>query len=192
MNIAFYGCKQNFTGAFSLSCCALLLDVRGELCNSLFHYACALHHLRKKHFPGSEKVAHLIHPAHQRTFDEVDGPVEQCAGLFYILLNELIKSSYQRVPDPFHNGQESPFVALLFLLTFILQSFGKFHQPFRSILPPVQDNIFGKMKKVGRNFAVYLKHAGIDNSHIEPCIYGMVQEDGMHRFTHPVDSPERK
>ena len=71
MDIALDGSKHDFPSLFPARDAILRLDSRLEKCHGLLHRTCGFHDLREKHFPRTEKIANLVHSAHERTVDNV-------------------------------------------------------------------------------------------------------------------------
>ena len=50
------------------------------------------------------------------------------------------------------------------------------HEPFRSLRVGVEYDILNAPEQFRIDLVVYLKHGGIDDSHIQTCLYCMVKE----------------
>ena len=119
-------------------------EVWQQIGDGFFHDACALHYLWKKHLTGPEEVTHDIHAVHQRTFDELKGPIELLAGFLDIRINVLIESFHQGVCEPLFYGQLPPSLvtALCFATSFAFVAPSQLNQPFCGIRPSVEEYIF--------------------------------------------------
>ena len=83
-------CRRRMGGFFGL-------DIGHEVRNRLLHHPRALHHLGQKHFAGAKKVAHVVHPVHERALDHIDRAYGLPTGLFGIGQNPLRDAMDQRV-----------------------------------------------------------------------------------------------
>ena len=61
---------------------ALRLYIRSERRHRLLHHAGALDHLRQKHLPRAEHVAHRAHAVHERAFDNIQRAVGRLPRFF--------------------------------------------------------------------------------------------------------------
>ena len=90
--ITLYSGEQHFPIVFGCSARLRLLGFKpgGQLCYRFLHNAGTLDHLRQEHFSAAEKVAHLVHAVHQRTFNDLKGKGIHPHRLLDINVDELV------------------------------------------------------------------------------------------------------
>ena len=169
------------------------LHVRLQHRHRLLHYPGGFDHLRQEHLSCTEQFSDLLHAGHQRPFDYLDGSSAGREAFQHVLLQMVRPALDQSLGQPVLHRNRTPVLNHchsilhgLFRRDFL--SFGD--QPFRSVRPPVQYHILGLFQQVRLDFIVNLKHARIDNSHIQAGIHGVVEEDGVHCLADLVVAPE--
>ncbi|MNE87444.1 hypothetical protein D3C80_1846480 [compost metagenome] len=84
----------------------------------------------------------------------------------------------------------SPFLGNFFFLVFSLKALCEIQKPFGSIVSSVQENIFHMFEQLLVDVIINLQHGRIYNSHIHSVLNGVVEECGVHCFTHRIVSAE--
>ena len=68
------------------------------------------HHLRQKHFAGTEQIADDVHAGHERAFDDEQRLAVFLARFLGVLVNEIHDALHQRVAEAFLDRAFAPFV----------------------------------------------------------------------------------
>ena len=196
VNIPFHCGKQYFSGR---GCCLCLFRLNDRLKdgNGFLHCPSCLHHLREKHFAGSEKLAHIVHSIHQRTFNHVHRFIVEWQRFRQILFEIITDSLHQGIFQTFLNRAFSPSILLGCRLSGCsahrcLQRLSQFDKTFCRIRATIQDDILYLFKYIGRNITIQHGSARIHNSHIHSLLNGMIKEHGMHGLTNIVVATERE
>ncbi len=110
VDVALHGREHRLAaGARSSAAGGLLgLHVRLEIGDRSLHGACALHDLRQEHLPGSEEIAHHLHPGHERPLDHVEGTIGALPRLLGVLLDEVDDAVHERMLEPLLDGGLAP------------------------------------------------------------------------------------
>mmetsp|Transcript_28307 Transcript_28307/g.45537 ORF Transcript_28307/g.45537 Transcript_28307/m.45537 type:complete len:294 (-) Transcript_28307:293-1174(-) len=177
-------------------CLLLLLHEWDEVCDCLLHHTCGFDNLGEEHLPGTEQVAHSGHALHQRALNDLQWLVKLLTCLLRVFIDVLHDPLDQGVSQAVLNAEFAPFRGLLLLraaCSFALpRLLGVFQQIVRSFLVFVQNGILEQLQQVLWNVGVQRKCASINDTHVHTISDGVVEEDGMHRFTQVVESPERE
>ena len=125
MHIAFDGGQNHLALGLGLATGRLLgLDKRHQVSHSGLHDASGLHHLWQEHLALGKQVSHHVHPGHQRTFDDLDGPARSIGnrlpGFFGVFDNEFGQAMHQGMFQAFLNRERPPGQ---FLLVFFIAGF---------------------------------------------------------------------
>src|SRR5581483_7278363 len=114
----------------------------------LLHHASALHHLRQKHLPRTEKIADDIHASHERTFNNAERRLVFLPRFFHILLQKFRDSVDEGVREPFLNRTLPPSVFLCSGGPAFLHGLREIQQPLGRVRPPIQQHVFDALAQL--------------------------------------------
>ena len=159
-----------------------------QIGDGLFHYPGRLDNLRQEHLAGTEQVAHDAHSPHQRTLDDLQRPPVLLPGVFRVGVDVVRDPFQQCMLQTFFHEALTPTLIASVLLPFrlLLDGLGQFDQTLGSVRTPVEQNVFDMFQQDRVNLFIDLQLSGIDDSHIEAGVDGVVQEGGVHGLSHHV------
>ena len=196
----------------------LRLHVWLQKVHRLLHYLGRLDHLRKKHLSASEEFSDLFHSVHQRPFDDVDW----LSSFVYALLKvggERRRLAFDQCADDAPGGRLSVMPGLLvsaertgchwrpgchacwagsllscgFAAGGLLGDFLRlFDEPFRRAGVGVEYHVLDSPEQIRLDLVIDLEHPRIDNRHIQPGLYGMVEKRRVHGLAHRIVASERE
>ena len=154
-------------------CVLLRFHERQEIRDGLFHDARALDHLRQKHFPGAEQIAHHAHAGHERALDHVERALTFLPRFFRVGVDEIDDAFHERVRETFFHWRVSP--CLLFNRSFLARfdALREINQAFRRVVSPVKEHIFHADFQLRLDLFVNGELAGVDDRHVESGLDGV-------------------
>ena len=142
--------------------------------------------------PVAEQVAHDLHPVHQRPFDHLERPagLEPCLlGVGFDVVDDAVD---ERVREPLRHRGLPPGDVELALRRLARHRAGEGDEPLGRVGPPGEDHVLDMLEQVRRDVLVDGELAGVDDSHVEPGVDGVVEEGGVHRLPHHLVAAERE
>ena len=166
------------------------LHVRLEIGDGALHRARALHDLRQEHLPGSEEVAHHLHPGHQRALDHVERPVGALPRLLGVLLDEVDDAVHERVLEPLLDRRLAPGEVDLAPRRLAAHAAGVLDEPLGRVVTPVEDDVLDELEQLRLDVLVDDELARVDDAHVEAGADRVVEEGRVHRLAHGVVAAE--
>ncbi len=148
--------------------------------------------MRQKHLAAAEELSDPVHSVHQGAFYYIERSFSLQTSFFHILFNEVENAFGEGVRKPLLNRARSPCRVLALLLVFAFQGCRQLNQSVCRVFPAVEQHIFHSLANVLGNIVVYGQLSGVHDAHVHSCVYCVVEERRMHRFTHPIVAPERE
>src|SRR6185503_8311973 len=171
----------------------LLLDVRDQVRDGLFHHARGLDDLGQEHLAGAEQVADDVHAVHQRPFDHLQRTLELLAGFFGVLYYEFVDAFDERMLQALHDRPAAPRELLdLAPSRFALVARRDLQQPLRGVGPAIQDHVLDALAQLRVDVFVDRQLPGVDDAHRQAGLDGVIQEYRVHRLAHRVVAAERE
>ena len=172
----------------------LRLHVGQEYRHRLLHDAGRLDHLRQEHLAGAEQVADDVHARHQRAFDDVKRAFGLKPRLLRVGLDVLGDPIDERMGDALVDRPFAPGEILrpCFFCACAAETFGQRQHAFRCVLTPVQHDVLAGLAQLRVDGLIDRELAGVDDAHVHPRLDGVIEEDGVHRFTHPLIAAKRE
>ena len=168
----------------------LLLHERHQVGHGLLHDPGALHHLGEEHPPRAEEITYGVHPVHEGTFDDVQGPGRHLAGLFHVHLHELVEPLHQGVAEALVDRGVTPGQVSLLLDFHPLVAFGQGRKALRGVGAPGEEDVLHRLQELRLHLVVDRQGAGIHDPHVQAGGDGVLEECGMHGLPHLGAPPE--
>ena len=167
-------------------------NIRLQPRHRLPHHPRALDHLRQKHLPRAEQVPDDVHAVHQRPLDHAQRAFSAQPRLLHVLLYMRVYAVDQRVPKPLVDGQRTPCVVRATFPRLAANAVGELQKPLRGVRSPVQNHVLHRLAQRRLDLVIYGQLPRVDDAHVHPCRYRVVQEDGMDSLSDRVVAPERE
>ena len=199
VNVALHRCHHD------LSCLTLVAfrvfglgrGVQERLQNGdgLLHGSRGLHHLGQEHLSFTEQATHLVHRAHERTFDDVDGLTVFLQGFHQVALQMFAVTFAKCQAQPFLHAQ------LFSLLLGVVGGRPLFFFPCQNVLTQlnqvvcgmgasVQHHVFQHVELCFGNVAIGDLRCWVHDAEVHSCTNSMIEEHGMHGLANVVVAPE--
>ena len=169
----------------------LRLDERDQVRHRLLHHPGGLDHLGQEHLARAEQVADHVHAAHQRAFDDLDGPRALLPAFLGVLDDIGGDALDQRMLQAFVHRQATPFLGLGLLdRAAALVVVGDGQQGIGAGRGTVEHHVFDPLAQGGRDLVIDLQLAGVDDAHGQAVLDGVVEEDRVDGLAHRVVAAE--
>ena len=85
-----------------------------------------------------------------------------------------------------------PYLVLDLNFPSTLDCFGKIYQALCRVLAAVENHVLDEFQEVFGNLRVNLQHPRVDDAHVHPGVYSVVQKRRVHRLAHGVVAAKRE
>ena len=148
----------------------LRLEPRGEVRDRLLHYPGGLDDLGKEHPARSEPVADDVHPRHERSLDDVEGPGGRPPRLLRVGLDVVGDARDEGVLDPLLDRPGAPARRALvpFRALRARVALRDREEAFARVGAPVEDDVLDPLAKLRLDLVEHGELARVDDRHVEP------------------------
>ncbi len=156
--------------------------------HGLLHHSGRLHDLRQEHSPRAEEVTDLVHPVHQRSFDDLHGMGGSEASLFDVGLDVLADSVAERMGEAGGDRKSAPFGCRRLRLANcgVPERDRLLEETFGGVGSAGEDDVLAELSEMGVKVVVEGELARVDDREAHPGADRVNEEHRVHGLADDV------